>query len=481
MADEVKYGLTREGFRRKRLPEILAAINKRVADKLGIEIQTGSNSIFGQIHGVYAYEIADLWEQAQAIYNAMYPNTATGTSLSNAAGLAGIIAITAEKTTAVCTCYGSSGTAIPYGSQIANATNMAQTWTCIDADAVISDRACTYASLDIPTTISMGNTYTLTINGDQKAYTAKEDDSIVQVLVGLSSQFTIEGVVLSTVDDILSVSASGEKQTFAIACSGLRIRSIGSPVTFQCDTAGAINPGAGTLTKILTAVAGWNSVANNAAAYVGRDAESDIALRQRWSLSLYDRAAAMTEAIAASIYANVDGVTTVKVHENDTDVEDDEGRPPHSVEAVVVGGDPDEIAEQIWRSKAGGIDTFGDTQATVIDSQGIRRTINFNRPEGIKVWLKVVIGKNPDEEFPPAGPQEIAAALLEKGNAQEIGEDVILQRYFSSVFKATTGVGYISLTAATGDTAGDYTTENIVINSRQIAVFDASRIEVDEQ
>ena len=66
MADnEAVYGLTKDGFRRKRLPEILTDINKRVADRLGVEIQTGSNSLFGQLHGVYAYEIADLWEQAE--------------------------------------------------------------------------------------------------------------------------------------------------------------------------------------------------------------------------------------------------------------------------------------------------------------------------------------------------------------------------------------------------------------------------------
>lgn len=90
MADEIKYGLSREGFRRKRLPEIISSMNSRLADRLGVEIQTGSNSLFGQLVGVFAYEIADLWEMAQDSYNAMYPNTASGVSLSNAAGLAGI-------------------------------------------------------------------------------------------------------------------------------------------------------------------------------------------------------------------------------------------------------------------------------------------------------------------------------------------------------------------------------------------------------
>ena len=86
MADnEAVYGLTKDGYRRKRLPEILADINKRVADRLGVEIQTGSNSLFGQLHGVYAYEIADLWEQGVVVDYAMFPNTASGGSLAIAA------------------------------------------------------------------------------------------------------------------------------------------------------------------------------------------------------------------------------------------------------------------------------------------------------------------------------------------------------------------------------------------------------------
>ena len=62
-----------------------------------------------------------------------------------------------------------------------------------------------------------------------------------------------------------------------------------------------------------------------------------------------------------------------------------------------------------------------------------------------------------------------------------MGQDVILQRYFAAIFSATTGIGYINLTACTGDEATSYTTNNIEINERQIAVFDESRIEVSKQ
>ena len=53
----INYGLSAKGFKRKRLPEIIQSLNNRVSDILGVQIETGANSIFGQLHGVYAYEI----------------------------------------------------------------------------------------------------------------------------------------------------------------------------------------------------------------------------------------------------------------------------------------------------------------------------------------------------------------------------------------------------------------------------------------
>ena len=478
---EIKYGLTRDGFKRKRLPEILDSLNKRVADKLGMEIQTGSNSIFGQLHGVYAYELSDLWELAQNVYNAMYPNTAEGVSLSNAAALAGITLIDAERSSLVATCYGDNGTLVPYGSQISASDADATVWTCMDSDSYIDAGKASYASIQIASDVSEDAQYTLTIDGVQKSYTAKSGDDKAAVLVGLSSQFSFTDKSFTVTNDTMTLATANQKNTFTIAATGVSIVEIGSPVNFQCTTAGAIDPTLGTITQILTTYAGWRSVSNNVATTVGRDAESDISLRQRWSSSLYDRASAMTDSIAAAVYSNVEGVTTCRVYENNTDTEDDEGRPPHSIEAVVDGGLENDIAQQIWNRKAGGIDTFGDSSGVATDSQGVQHTIYFNRPQQVKVWMKIVVGENPDEVFPPAALNEIADAVLAKGQAQEIGQDVILQRYFSSIFSATTGVGYISLTACTGDTAGEYTTENISINDRQIAVFDAARIEVSKQ
>ena len=480
MADSKNvYGLTRDGFRRKRLPEILSDINRRVSDRLGVEIETGSNSLFGQLHGVFAYEIADLWEQAENTYNAMYPNTATGVSLSNAAGLAGISAISGTQSQLLATCYGTDGTVIPYGAQITSSTENGSHWECIATNAAISKNKACYAAYSINSTIQAGTVYTIKINGVTASYTAVAGDTASKVLSTLMKSFP--DIPYSMDNGILSIRTTAKGETFATEAQNITISSIGTPIKFRCVTVGAVNQDIGTINQIVTSIPGWTGVLNQYAASVGQDAETDTHLRQRWNRSLFSRGSTNIDAIAEALAYNVTGVTTVKVYENRTDVTDTDGRPPHSIEAIVEGGENDDIAKVIWKTKAGGINTYGTEHGMTMDANGIEQTLYFNRPSPVKIWLKVVISENPDETLAPAAVQQIAEALLAKGQEQAVGEDVILQRYFSTIFKAASGVGYISLTAATGDTAGTYSTSNISITPRQIAVFDAARIEVTKQ
>lgn len=481
MADTTtKYGLTRDGFRRKRLPEIKTAIETRLADALGTEIQTGANSVIGQLIGVFAYEIADLWEAQEDTYESMYPSTASGVNLSNAAGLAGINMINAEKTSLVLTLTGTEGTVIPDGAQVSSGDGVI--YSCADVGKSITAERATRVEIIVPASITKDAEYSINLNGANHAYTAKDNDTAAIVLSRLSGLINATGITTTVNNDVLTIAADDKKTAMTVSVnSNLQIDAIASPVTFLCDTAGAIEPALHTVNQIITTYAGWKTADNETAANVGRDAESDISLRKRWSAAVYQRSRAMVESIQNGVYTNVDGVTSCLVYENTSDAADSDGRPPHSIEVVATGGKPEDIAKEIWQRKPAGIDTFGSISNIVFDSQGAQHKINFNRPQEVKVWIRAIVGTNPDEVFPNAALQEIKDAVLAKGSQQNIGEDVILQRYFAAIFESTTGIGYINLTAATGDKPGIYTSDNIVISPRQVAAFDASRIEVTKQ
>ena len=469
MAD---YGLTPEGFKQKRLADIIQSMGSRIADQLGVQISTEANSVFGQLIGVFSYEIADLWEQAAQVYGAMYPHTASGVSLDNSAALAGITPISAEKTTVVCTCYGTNGTQIPYGSQIASATNNNVVFQSVDANATIS----ALSACDVGVTLTEVNaeTYTVTIDGTPHSYTADGTETIAQVLTALGSSIT--EVTASVDNDVLNLTEANQEDTFAIAITNnLVFERIGSPVTFECTQEGAITPAIGDLTDIVTTYAGWDAVSNNVPANTGRLAESDTALRQRWNASLYTRSVGMTDSIASALMT-LNGVTSAYVYENDTDSTDADGRPPHSIEAVVNGGETDEIGLTIWQKKAAGIYTYGSQSVSINDSQGFPHTINFNRPLVVPIYLNITVTEYHEEALPPNAQAMITEAVLNYGNTLTVGNDVILQRFMGAIYQNVAGIGYITVTASTDGST--YSSNNISIDARHVATFAATRIQV---
>lgn len=470
MAEE--YGLSSTGFKQKRLADIIQSMNSRIADQLGVQISTEANSVFGQLIGVFSYEIADLWEQAAQVYGAMYPHTASGVSLDNASALAGITPISAEKTTVVCTCYGTDGTQIPYGAQISSASNSNIVFQCTDSNAVITSTSACDVGITIES-VSAG-TYTVTIDGTPHSYTADGSEPIAQVLTALGSSIT--EVVANVENDVLELTEANQEDTFAIAITNnLIFDRIGSPVTFECTQTGAITPAVGDLTDIITTYAGWDSVSNNVPANTGRLAESDTALRQRWNASLYARSVGMTDSIASALMT-LNGVTSAYVYENDTDSTDAEGRPPHSIEAVVNGGETDEIGLTIWQKKAAGIETFGSQSVSINDSQGFPHTINFNRPLVVPIYLNITVTEYPEEALPPNAQAMITEAVLNYGNSLTVGNDVILQRFMGAIYQNVAGIGYITVTASTNGST--YSSNNISIDARHVATFDATRIQV---
>ena len=466
------YGLSAEGFKQKRLADIIQSMNSRIADQLGVQISTEANSVFGQLIGVFSYEIADLWEQTAQVYGAMYPHTASGVSLDNASALAGITPISAEETTVVCTCYGTDGTTIPYGSQISSASNSNIVFQCTDSSATISSSSACDVGITLEEVDAV--TYTVTIDGTPHSYTADGTETIAQVLTAIGS--TITEVTANVENDVLELVESNQENTFSCSISAdLIFEHIGSPVTFECMTTGAITPAIGDLTDIVTTYAGWDAVSNNVPANTGREAESDTALRQRWNNSLYTRSVGMTDSIASALLT-LNGVTSAYVYENDQDTTDADGRPPHSIEAVVNGGEVDEIGLTIWQKKSAGIDTYGSQSVSINDSQGFPHTINFNRPLVVPIYLDIAVTEYPEESLPPNAQTMIVDAVINYGNTLTVGNDVILQRFMGAIYQNVPGIGYITVTASTDGIT--YSSTNIQIDARHVATFDATRVQV---
>lgn len=147
-------------------------------------------------------------------------------------------------------------------------------------------------------------------------------------------------------------------------------------VTAVCEQEGAIQAPAHSIIKIRTPTRGWQTVDNPQDAVVGAPVESDAKLRSRQSVSVALPALTSLEGIVAAV-ANVDGVQRYAAYDNDTNLTDTNGIPPHSIAVVTQGGDAQEIATTIADKKSPGTGTYGSTVETVFDKYGLPTNIAF--------------------------------------------------------------------------------------------------------
>lgn len=480
------YGVTPDGFVRPRLPEIRQEIveqlvaGMRSAGFTG-DIETRPDSIFGLLIDTFAEREAALWEQAEGVYFAMYPGSATGTSLDNSVSFTGVTRLAAERSRAYVVAYGGAGVTVPAGSQIRH--RITQTIWETAADVTIQPGAA--ADVTIVPTVMASTVYTVRINGTVHSYTSDGTATIAEVLAGLVAALSVTGLGVSSDGAAVRLVSDG-RVAFAVVLDGpLTFSRIGSPVLAQTVDQGSEEAAIGDLNGIVTTVAGWDAVSNLQQGSPGRLAENDAQLRARYPTGLFRLGAATKPSIAPNIRDRVAGITAIRDFENDTDVTDAVGRPPHSIHVVVDGGLDDEIADAIYRVKAAGIASHGSVEVAVTGDDGKTHLVRFDRPERVYVWVRAVLTLLPaiEQAFPADGFEKVAAAIAATGATLDIGQDVVQQRFFGGIY-ATPGIAHVDLSFAHSDDPafvpgpGDYNDGNLTIQEFEVAKFDLSRIEV---
>lgn len=347
----VEYGVTQDGFSRKRLDEILQDKIANLKSILGENLNVSPDSPDGQYAGIHAQSDALLWEIAEASYHSYNPAVAKGDALSNIVRINFIERILPSPSTVRLTCTGTEGTVIPSGALVS----------------------------------SVGN--------EQIQF-----QTITQVVIGSGGSVEVNAV--ATVN-------------------------------------GPQNAAPNTITAIDTSMTGWSSVTNDLAATPGTNLESDIELRARRERSTAKNSQGVVESVFAEVSA-IDGVTNLKVLENDTNSTDANGLPAHNIHAIVVGGIDEDIAKAIKAKKSGGTPTFGNTSIPVTDSQGITYNIKFSRPTLVPIYVTVTI--NRFANYPANGDDQMKQAIVDYANGTlvvdrefSLGDDVIYSRLYTPI------------------------------------------------
>lgn len=194
----------------------------------------------------------------------------------------------------------------------------------------------------------------------------------------------------------------------------------------------------------------------------GTDKESDDNLINRLDASATELATNDIDAVYDKLNRLAD-TTRVSVRQNVTDVEVD-GIPAHGLEANVVGGLDEDIAEIIFNTIASGTPTSGNVENIVYDTQGYPHPVNFNRPDMVDVWVRVRISSREDAPITGNIPA-MQQATLQYVNSLKIGVDVSRTPIFG-IF----GVGGFDIDEISLSYDGDTWVEtNLVIELREYA------------
>lgn len=479
-----EYGLTSTGPNIKRLDVIIDEIHDDLSEKWGVNTRQNPQSFLNVLITDFSDKIAELWEFGEDIYYSQYPMSADGVSLDNAVQFGGITREPAAKSYYPIHCTGIDGTVLDSATKIASLTNP-PTNLGISEPKTITRAAFNKAVIKL-SAVTIGSPYTVTIDGTVYRCESSSTDPET-ILNAISSAITASGFT-KTVDAenlTLMIECDDITSNHAMALSSnLTTETVTTIINFGTEEKGDILLPNGTITRIVSAAAGLQSVTNLCPYIKGNAEQSDTELRQDYADKCFSRSTNMLESIRSAILKNVQGVDGVAAYQNDTNVTDSAGRPPHSIEVVVAGGDDSSIAQEILDNKAGGISTYGSQSITLAGKNGEDIIIRFNRPEPVYVWYNVVLTLDPETDLPSNYVSLIRNVITENMDNLGLGSDVKPQQFIKELFDACPGFSYADVmleTSGSGEESArpqSYTKRSVQIAARERAVTTEDMITV---
>lgn len=483
-----EYGITETGLRIKRFDTILSEINAFQTEGFGVQVGANTRSFLNTLNTSVADKIAELWELGADIYHNLSPMSAEGAALDNAVQFGGNSREKARSTYYPIHCECTEGITLDEETLIESDTNPAIKFLSAE-ERTISRSSFNKAKVKVVST-QPGEAYTVALNGTLYSYTCKAQDGPEAILGGLRDLILADEAEAFTASvdgkNVLLVieAADVESENSMLLTDNLTTESVTAIISFASEEPGEVSLPNGAITKIVTAPTGFLSCTNLCGYVAGRLLETDVELRQSYVDKIFSRSSRMTDSIRSAILANCAGVTAAQVYENRTNETDSEGRPPHSVEAVVDGGSNSDIAEQILATVSAGITTYGSVSVDVPGEDDDMIEVCFNRPTYIYCWFKVTLTISKASLVPANYAELVETAIVDAMSQVENGEDVVPQQQFlPAIYEQVPGISYIDVSIYTTTSASEgqpssYPLRSVEITNRQRAMTSSTRIEV---
>lgn len=275
-----------------------------------------------------------------------------------------------------------------------------------------------------------------------------------------------------------SLATDGENQ-YALLNTTIIPANGTTTAQFQCTTVGTIYCPAGTLTEIVTAVTGWDTVNNINDGVAGYADETDSTFRQRIVANMLQKRGRSTLGALVDNIAALPNVISVIGRENPTDntiTIDSVSLEPHSVYVCILGGDATSIAKVMAQQKTMGAATVGNTTVTYMDDTiNYAYQYNIERPADVSLYVKVQYKNNLHSPLESTVAAQIKAVLQEYVAAHpfQIGQ-TIAGPELAAAFADFTMADVIAISVGT-----DGTTTPATATATQTAGSSLSDIAVD--
>lgn len=473
--------LTEKGFYRPTYDELLEAQEMRAKQLFGEDIDTSNLSVLGKYIRINVSDLDELWQTLEGVYNARFPNTASGVSLERLGVFAGISRNPATHAKHLVRIAGDKDTLVEGGFLVAD-ESQEQTFHTYE-DYVLGANGTEKEQLKV-----------LLANGD---ITQPLCDEILKRVVIFDEEqlkeflelgVTNGGITQKAYDSLLANSLeTEEKQLETLLNSGDISEDAYEELTYTLETAEiteavyatvyAVNEG----TQGNVSIGEINTVVNPLASVEetvihikivesAKDAESDYELRRRFSDTIAGIGSTTAEAIKASVL-RVEGVESVHIVENDIDYAIDgsaeDSIAPHSFECFVLAphDKAGEIAKAILDKKAVGISSSGVEKYSIADITGIEHEVRFTWTEIVPIHIKIQVETN--GLFPTNGDEQIRENITAFLSTFTNGQTVYKNVLYGEITKVDGVVNVAFLQISKDDVA--YMNDSLTFDYKQVA------------
>ena len=477
------FGVTSEGFKAKKYADIIEEVGESLLTELNIDINSDPDSVAKILTSIFTLALADEWALPQALQSMFDIDKSEGKHLDDLVGYVGLSRLSSAASSGYEYITSTQEISIPSGTNFKDVSgnNYPSVGTILVTKSSFTD-----ITLKLSSPLAVSDVLSVVINGvTSSSPVLTTVEAALNILVNSINNTPTNLVVATSLEDTgvfyLIIQNDNDLTPSTITnTNNLTTSSITSFGTVAKDVVGAFGVTSNTVT-VAPAISGITSVTNRYPFTIGRLLESDIDLRVRHSLSLSTAGAATVEAIRADLLI-VDGVTNAFVLENDTLFTDADNIPAKAFLSVVKGGLDQDIGDALWQTKGAGIQTDGDIQVTVVDSQGVNKYVNFSRPLPVYVHVNVdyTLYSEQSTDFPTNGEAQIVEQVLAYGGALSVGTDVIPQRIATQLFNTIGGLGVVNVTV--GSTVGPNdptpTLTSAILPVSQISEADFSNLRI---